>query len=141
MDLIRKYKISKITNTPANGIEGEIFAFIKLWLSDLTPYKWNCEPNDMMITPNPEVIYFMNSDNQKVLSNMSDVVYVRWDGLWMVLERRYQLSFFDINILFKMMLKDIVHYPFKEVKYFKWTQNIEAEKAYKNKEMEKIICN
>ncbi len=68
MNLIRKYKISKITNIPLTGGEGEIIEFIHSWLKDLTPFKWN---------KRPDTIYFLNNKGEHVLAKIDDIIYIR----------------------------------------------------------------
>ncbi len=67
MNLVRKYKISKLTNKPLKGIEHEIIEFVHSWLKDLIPFKWKKYPLD---------IYYMNSAGLCVLE-LCDLEYYK----------------------------------------------------------------
>ena len=119
--IARKYKISKITNSPINGIDGEIISFIKDWLSNLVIFHWDKKPN---------YIHFMNIKGQLVLVELDGLIFIRWFDFWKVLEVKYNLTNSDMQIIFKLIIKDMVKYNFKDIKAFQWTQNTGVEDAY-----------
>ncbi len=98
MNLIRKYKISKLINQPVTGIEGEILLFINSWLNNLIPFKME----------NSTSIYYMNSEGLYVLEHnpKNKYLYVRWNGFWSVLESKYLIEYDDVQLLLKFMIEE-----------------------------------
>ncbi|MFM2393105.1 MAG: hypothetical protein RLZZ546_1087 [Bacteroidota bacterium] len=131
MNLIRKYKISKITNKVSNDIEGEIILFIKDWLSDLVAYTWN---------KMPDYVYYINKNNQVVLSCVDNIIYIRWYDFYTVLENKYQVTNSDIQSIFRLMVKDSIENKIgNKVIFFRWTQNLDVEEAYINNKLNKEV--
>ncbi len=99
MNLIRKYKISKLLNKPLTGIESEIIEFIKEWLKDLIPFKYDESPN---------TIFYMNTEGLYVLEHSFEnrYLYVRWIDFWNVLSHKYSLNYIDIQLLLKFMIEE-----------------------------------
>ncbi len=99
MNLIRKYKISKLINKPLTGVETEIIDFIHEWLKDLIPFKMKAFQNS---------IFYMNSTGKFVLEqdNKNDRLWIRWEGFWYVLTSQYELKYTDIQILLKFMVEE-----------------------------------
>ncbi len=98
MNLIRKYKISKILNKPLEGVEQEIILFIHSWLSDLIPFKYT----------DSESFFYMNTSGLYVLEldNQNGYLYVRWSEFWSVLENKYFISYQDTQLLLKFMIEE-----------------------------------
>ncbi len=126
MNLIRKYKISKILHQPLTGIEGEIIELNHSWLNDLIPFK---------MFEYTDSIYYMNSKGEYVLEqdNKYDRLWVRYKDFWSVLESKYLMKYKDIQILLKFMVEEAfkqkVATPTKEFA----SQFLEVEEAFKQK--------
>ncbi|MFM2393101.1 MAG: hypothetical protein RLZZ546_1083 [Bacteroidota bacterium] len=99
MNLIRKYKISKLLNKPLEGVEKEIILFIQDWLKDLIPFKMDKYPDS---------IYYMKQDGKYVLEEDKNnkVLWVRYIDFWKVLEYSYSLKDTDIQIILKYMAEE-----------------------------------
>ncbi len=106
MNLLRKYKISKITNTPLSDNDKTVLDFIQDILKDLTPF---------VHKEYPESIFLMNSKNKWILLHSPRFKYlgIRHDGFWQVLDEKYKLSNNDIESILKYLLEDV----FKEKIY------------------------
>ncbi len=99
MNLVRKYKISKILNKPLEGVEAEIILFIHSWLKDLIIFQYA-----NILTS----IYYMNSMGQFVLEqdNKNDRLWVRYNDFWGVLKTKYSIEYKDIQILLKFLIEE-----------------------------------
>jgi hypothetical protein len=71
MNIVRKYKISKLINKPLEGVEGECIFFMKNILDDLIPFKMDEYPNS---------IFYMNSEGKWIFEQdyKNDVFRVRY---------------------------------------------------------------
>ncbi len=129
MNLVRKYKISKLTNKPLKGIEHEIIEFVHSWLKDLIPFKWKKYPLD---------IYYMNSAGLCVLElcdleyyKKNNEVRVRWVDFWEVLSDKYNLDYEDIQILLKFMVEESFKQEVRTLEYLNSILKNDVEIAFK----------
>ncbi len=97
MNIIRKYKISKLLNKPLTGVEAEIIELIQSWLKDLIPFKIDKYPN---------IIYYMKEDGRYVLEQdiKNNRLWIRYEEFWKVLDKKYFLEVKYIQILLKFMI-------------------------------------
>ena len=95
-NLVRRYKISKILDIPLEGKDKEIIDFIKSIIDGL-----------VLFQENDYVINFMNSDGVCIIEqdSKSDILWVRYEGFWSVLEMKYSLNYVDIQIVIKGMVE------------------------------------
>ncbi len=98
MNLIRKFKISKLTSVEFNEKEKEIIEFINFILSDLIPFKYELYQESM---------FYMNSEGKWLLEqdNKNDMLWVRYDDFWGVLDKKYLIEYDDIQYLLKYMIE------------------------------------
>ena len=94
-NLIRKYKISKILDIPLEGIDKEIIDFIKSKIDGLIIFQENYEIN------------FMNSGGECILQQdeKNDRLWVLYEGFWSILETKYLLKQYEIQIIIKGMVE------------------------------------
>ncbi len=99
MNLIRKYKISKLTGIPLAGLEGKIVSFMKGILEDLIPFKEETYPNS---------IFYMNSKGEWIFEqdNKYNVFCVRYDIVWNILEEGYSMKTSEIQEFIKYMVEE-----------------------------------
>ncbi len=126
MNLIRKYKISKLLNKPLIGIEGEIIEFIQSWLKDLIPFKWE-KRETSIIYMNSERLFVLEQDNE------TNILWIRYENFWGVLENKYLMGYEEIQILLKFIVeetfKQYLGLPYKTTA----TSHIQVEEAFKQK--------
>ncbi len=110
MNLIRKYKISKIINKPLIGVEQEIILLIKSWMNDLVPFEMDEYPNN---------IFYMNIDNKCILKKdtMDNTFSVRYNGVWEVLSNKYKFEYIDTHMLLKFMIEDAFKIQISDINY------------------------
>ena len=101
MVLLRKLKISKITNVNFTITEKSIIDYITLKLSNL--YLEVREGN-------PYSTYYKNTDHEYVLEHNynTNYLYVSYPNLWRILESNYYLKIDDIQLLLSYMMWDIL---------------------------------
>ena len=99
MNLVRKIKISKITNIPLSGNEKEIVDFIKLQLSNLTTFK---------IITQPFSTYYMNSNGNVMIyyDSENDRMGIRWLNFWEKLETYYNLEYKHVYDIIKFIIEE-----------------------------------
>ena len=99
MNLLRIYKISKITGIMPEGIECEIISFIKDILNNLTIFKYKDYPNS---------IFYMNSKGDWIFEqdNKNDIFRVRYYIIWKVLENKYNMKDNEIQDFIKHMVEE-----------------------------------
>ncbi len=98
MNLIRKLKISNLTNLPLEGIDKKIVDFVNSKLNDLIPFKW---------VEFPDSVFYMNSLGLCVLhiDNKNNFLYIRWSGFWEILVNTFELEYGYIQVLLKYMVE------------------------------------
>ncbi len=133
MNLVRKYKISKILHQPLTGMEGEIIEFIKGWLYNLIPFKTD---------EYPDSIYYMSSKGLYVFSEglyvleqntKSAYIYVRWKDFWEVLETKYYIEYKDIQDIIKFMVEEAFKQKVKTPSLSSGIASFVVEEAFKQK--------
>ncbi len=105
MNIIRKYKISKLLNQPLTGVEGDIILFINSWLKDLIPFKIDKHPNTIYYMKK-EGLYVLEYCNLKQNNNKNDHVWIRYKDFWETLENKYLLKNEYIEILLKFIIEE-----------------------------------
>ena len=97
MNLVRKIKISKLTNIPLTGVDKEIVDFINYKLSNLTPFKFNINT----------YYNYMDSEGKFVFtqSDKHNTLYVRYEGLWDVLDTKYGMLYEECEYILKFMIQ------------------------------------
>lgn len=98
MNLVRKYKISKVINVPLTGAEGEAIKLIESWLSNLTPYTLS---NQFI-----SFTYYMSVDGDYVIQNEPTMggTYIRNFGFWETLHNDYNIPHEDIGWVLRYIL-------------------------------------
>ncbi len=98
MNLIRKIKINKITSVEFTEKELKIIEFINSMLSDLIPFQYENLPESM---------FYMNPAGKWILeqNDKSDILYVRLENFWRILETDYSMGYDDIQTLLKYMIE------------------------------------
>ncbi len=126
MNLIRKYKISKILNQPLESIEKEIIDFIHSWLSNLIPFKMD---------EYPDSIFYMKEDGRYVLeqNNKKDRLWVRYNDFWSVLESKYLMKYKDIQDILKFMIEEAFKQKVATPSIYRLFIPFEVEEAFKQK--------
>ncbi len=130
MELVRKLKINKLTPVSFTEEEKEILDFVKSRISSLTVFEYKSS------------IYYINNDNQWILEQDSEhnMIWVRWEDFWKVLERKYKISDKDISIFLKWIIKDNLKCKISEV-YYNYTHSYTSIEqffiSFKVKELEK----
>ncbi|MFM2393097.1 MAG: hypothetical protein RLZZ546_1079 [Bacteroidota bacterium] len=123
MNLIRKYKISKLLNKPLEGNEGEIISLIKYWLTDLYAVKLDKYPNS--------IFYFKGDKYVLEQKNDSVYIYVKWKDFWEVLETKYLMKGVDIQIILKFMIEEAFKQHVKTPACFSNKTSDKIEEAFK----------
>ncbi len=109
MGLLRRYKISILTNQPLTGIDKEIIDYINKNISNLTIFILDEYKFD-------ESIFYMNSYGKYILEYDKN-----WDCLWLikefydVLNLKYNLSETEIVDIIKLLIKPIVSKKFNTI--------------------------
>jgi len=108
MILLRKLKISKITNVNFTIIEKSIIEYITSQLSDLY-----LEANEN----NPYSTYYKNNEGKTILQfdNSTNFLYVSYPNLWKILENSYLLKKEEIEILLSYMIWDLLKLKTKNI--------------------------
>ncbi len=98
MNLIRSIKINKL-GIAIPEKEKEIINFVNSILDDLIPYKHINYPKSM---------FYMNTVGKWILEqdDRNDVLRVRYDIFWSVLENKFLMTYTDIRVLLKYMVED-----------------------------------
>ncbi len=99
MNIIRKYKISKLINKPLTGVDNEIIELIQSWLKDLIPFQMD---------EYPDSIFYMKKDGRYVLelNTKNKYLYVRWNDFWCVLSNKFSLNYQDIQNIIKFLIEE-----------------------------------
>ncbi len=124
MNLIRKYKISKLLNKPIEGVVGEIINLIQYWLKDLTPFKWDKKPDS---------IFYMNSEGLYVveyvleLDIIDKILWVRYKDFWEILEHKYLLNFDDASTIITYMVEEKLKHKISSAHYRKLIEHYQVE--------------
>ena len=95
-NLYRRYKISQITNDGITSKEKEIVEFILDKIKDLT-----------LFIDEDGCHNYMNSKDEWIFEQdeKNDRLYVKYDGFWSVLEKKYSLNRDDIQDIIKGMVE------------------------------------
>lgn len=101
MNLIRKLKISKLTNVIFTDIEKEIIDFINSKLTNLIPFQLEYDS---------VTIYHMNSEGVCLLIEdiECDELWFRYYGFWDKLENKYFISRPDTQLILHYMSKKLL---------------------------------
>ena len=101
MNLIRKLKISKISNQPLTGVYKEIVDFINSKLTNLIPFQMDDDRGN---------IYHMNSEGLCLLieDKKDDELWFRYYGFWDKLENKYFISRDDTQLILHYMSKKLL---------------------------------
>ncbi len=99
MNLLRKYKISKLTGIPLAGTEGKIIKFMNNILKDITTFI-----DDKQL----DIIYYMKDDDKWIFHQdfTRDKFYVRYDKVWVVLENKYKMKNSEIGEFIKYIVEE-----------------------------------
>ncbi len=126
MNLIRKYKISKLTGNLPEGKDGEIISFMKSILEDLTIFKHKDFPNS---------IFYMNSEGKWVFEQNYefDVFCVNYIFVWKVLEKKYSMKYTDIQEFIKYMVEEAFKQKVSTPLNIATLPLIQLEEAFKQK--------
>ncbi len=126
MNLVRKYKISKILNQPLEGVDNEIILFIKGWLKDLIPFKYD---------EYPDTIFYMSKEGLYVLEQdyEHNKFWIRYKSFWGVLSTKYLIDYDDTQLLLKFMIEEVFKNHITSDMYFSYDQSIASriEEAFK----------
>lgn len=98
MNLVRRYKISKILNQPLKGIEGQIINFIKDWLTDLEIRKFDKFPNSIFWLKKNKIVL-----HQNLKFEFLNVIH---ENCWEILEKKYNMKYSDIQNILKYMIEE-----------------------------------
>lgn len=98
MNLVRKIKISKITEVVFTDAEKEIMNYINSKLSKLTPFECDILPTS---------IFYMSPEGKWVLEidNITDRLWVRYVDFWGILEAKFLIYHNDIPSLLHYMIE------------------------------------
>lgn len=126
MNLVRKIKISKISNKPLIGIDKEIVDFIESILSDLIPFHMDNEPTSF---------YYMKLNGDWILDqdNNSDRLWVRYEDFWEVLETKYFIDYKDIQNIIKYFVEQVFKQKISIAIENGLNANLQVENAFKQK--------
>lgn len=126
MNLVRKIKISKLTDVSFTDEEKEIVDFIKSKLDDLIPFKWDKYPLS---------IFYMNSKGDYILEqdDKRDSLFVRWNGFWRVLHDKYSIDNTNIKVLIKYMVEQAFKEKVSTASTGKQVWYLQVEQAFNQK--------
>lgn len=100
MNIVRKYKISKLLNQALSDNEQGIIDFINDWIKDLIIFTSDDLPN---------VNHYMKADGTYVFEHYTNTndVYVREDGFAFLLRGSYELGFTNTQNILKHLIQEI----------------------------------
>ncbi len=126
MNILRQYKIYKITGKLPEGKEGEAISFIKGILNDIIPFKHEKYPNS---------IFYMNRKGEWIFEqdNRRNEFYVRYSTVWSILQNIYSIKYIDIQEFIKYMIEDIFKQKIAERLIAKEVFVVKVEDAFKHK--------
>ncbi len=125
MSLVRKYKISKITNISLEGRDKETIDFIESWLNDLIPFKYNYFP---------EHIFYMNKKGLCVFEYdpENNHIWFRYEKFWKVLHLKYEMLNIHIKDILQYMIDIIFNSKnIKVLESFRESLQQSVESTYK----------
>ncbi len=124
MNLIRKYKIYKLTGNLPSGKEGEAISFMKSILEDLTIFKHK---------DYPDCIYYINSEGDFIFEQdfKTNIFYIRYNNVWEVLETKYRMKDLDIQELIKYMAEEKFKHKIGKPQTLRRVVCKSVEEAYK----------
>ncbi len=98
MNLVRKYKISKLLNQPLTVVESEIIDFIHEWLKDLILFKYDKYPYS---------VFYMSPTGLCVLEKSIEYQYllIRYKSFWEILYYKYELDEKNIQAILKFFIE------------------------------------
>ncbi len=126
MNLVRKIKISKLISVEFTEIETEIIEFINSKLSDLIPYKYTNLPKSMFYM-SPAGKWLLEQDDS------DNILRVRYEDFWNVLQSKYWMEQEDIENLLKYMVEQSFKSKVSKPSFLKDFSNefSEVEDAFK----------
>ena len=97
MNLVRKIKISKLTDTHLTGVDKEIVDFIESILSDLIPFH---------MVNDTTSIYYMKPNGDWILDqdNALGRLWVRED-FWRLLQTKYFIDYKEVQNIIKYLVE------------------------------------
>ena len=121
MNIIRKLKISKVTEVIFTEVEKEAINLINDWISDLTVFIDENRPDEINYMKGD--LFVLQQDN------INNILYVRYDGFWKVLNIEYN----DIQTLIKYMVEQAFKHKLQVSSLFllSYPLVIEIEEAFK----------
>ncbi len=96
MNLIRSIKINKL-GIAIPEKELEIINFVNSMLSDLTPFKYDNLPKSMF--------YFKGDKWLVEQDDLNDMLWVRFEGFWEILQEKYSIEHWEIKFFLKYMIE------------------------------------
>ncbi len=102
MNLIRKYKLSKVLNQPLTGIELEIIKFIESKISNLIEFK---------LDNYPDSIFYLDDAGKLILEfieleNGNYGLYVRYNNFWEILDIKYSMEYSDTQSIIQYLVEN-----------------------------------
>ncbi len=126
MNLVRKIKISKITEVNFTEIETEIINFVNSKLDDLIPFKYEKYPKSIFYM-SPEGKWLLEQDDK------NDRLYVRYNNFWEVLNDKYKMINSEIQYTLKYMVEQYFEKKVSSLWYSINTTSLLAEESFKQK--------
>ena len=128
MNLIRKSKISKITNVELTETENEILNFVSSKLNGLTSFKYINNDN----------VFYLDSEGTWMLEQDNKGLHIRWNGFWNKLEEDFSIDRNAIKIIINHFIEKIlkIKSPFINLRLAPSILNVESDfkKSYFNNE-------
>ncbi len=95
MSLVRRHKISKISNTPLDKFDKEIVEFIESWLNDLESVRLESHKNSL---------FYFNNKGQFILEIKRWNIWIRYDDFWEVLHTHYLMDYDEVQEYLKYVI-------------------------------------
>ncbi len=123
MNLIRSIKISKL-GVAIPEKDKEIIEFVKSMLSDLILFKY---------IDTTESMFYMNSEGKWILEqdNKNDMLWVRHEGFWNILEYKFSMSNENIRTLLKYMIEQVFKEKLSRPTFYQYRNMTRIEEAFK----------
>lgn len=113
MNLIRKYKISKLIGKPLDSKDAALMAFIESWFTDISLVTDVAYPNNIFIKTKRYNeyrwlgVYLYNTSDIHNLNPFYPVVLITHIDFWRVLEKEYSLSVKDIDTIMRYFIQPL----------------------------------
>ncbi len=126
MNILRKYKISKLTGIIPEGKEVEAIKFMKNILNDIIPFKEETYPDS---------IFYMNSKGDWIFeqNNKYDTFRVRYNLVWKILKDNYSMKTSEIQELIKYQVEEDFKHKVSTPGIVENSCNTPVEGAFKHK--------